>query len=1240
MWRFVIQWILFADSKPATMSLPRTLRGAKREGHASTNQAFTGQIQMQRPSHVISPLPINLDVDNTVRECLDLICKTIGISAKGCGLALGAAILSTLCLYVRVPRGKEPSLSLPKSFSQLSKDRGTKVRLQVLEKVQVMLRESESWALRVLRYYIHAFFAKGGALPQVIGGHVVVVGNKTIGVRGIGQLPLVPNDAVLNDLLGGMLHCQNWSEFAGPEDRAENRSSEGQSSKGESTKDPIAISMEALGICTSPLSFPSKFRKMMQKEGLVEKALLSNQSVKRGGPQSVDRWLQPQNSVRFYHSPLTSGNKYRQLAFVNKGSSPVFLVKGVCCGANELASESEASSFTLSDDFGICSNATTTDSMPAFREGDPIIKLAPEQMYHLTVIYKQEACVPDPGQVSKVKLLLWSDKNGFEVIERSILVISVVEDKQRDKGGNTEAEPFIAKKLENVFKERFSEVCGVESLPIISHLIASGVLEQPSPNIISTPFTSFAETYANFASKRGGQSMLSYHSPDYQILKRGLLLQEINERKACDKHSMYNINVKVGMVDFDRRRYKEKLDHEEKNGRVLSGPYSGPNLKTLFNGTQDGDFPVLLLEVPNSPEKEPELKTGSLVYMRPAESRGLEVISIVLASHMSTVILLAPDNSLSTFGLRQKFWHVKFSIDHEYYSRLHSSMELVRRQERINGFGRLSLNGCKKTRNSKSSSDLGEAEEDSKFDDTLRIFLAAEADLLNAEKVTFDDVMKTIWMDTPPDKSQQSIVHKVWQSLEEGPCTVVKTRTPHILFKMLCVKGPAGTGKSLTAVNVAAFICTLFQYKILVCTPEEYTADLLAKGILSKLRAMAKEYPWLNMDKKTLLRVNDPKRPISHSLQDILLQCKVNETSGLFRVPSQDELMSAQIVVCSNKTSWLLHQGNINVANKLNFDLVIIDEAGQASVPDALVSLGCLGSKSGVKGQDNNDETGPQKTLLMLGDQHQLGPSKTSNFPSILDCWGNDACCSSPVIQLSRNYRSNEGLLEIPKAMFYGEELNPVAKEEDVKPPDLTGIQVFGDCLQKLNKSTASVLTLGVEGKHSRSNVWSKGKSCFNDREGEAIKDICTQFINKELVYPSQIGIVALSRAQVILVREELRNVGLGDIRCGTVDDFQGQQADVILISCVGTSIEALDRDEKRFNVAITRARRLLIVIGSLSVLQSEDAGPWHAACQMCTDNGVLLELPAKEVQEEAIVWKANTLEKLTDLASSPARSL
>lgn len=74
-------------------------------------------------------------------------------------------------------------------------------------------------------------------------------------------------------------------------------------------------------------------------------------------------------------------------------------------------------------------------------------------------------------------------------------------------------------------------------------------------------------------------------------------------------------------------------------------------------------------------------------------------------------------------------------------------------------------------------------------------------------------------------------------------------------------------------------------------------------------------------------------------------------------------------------------------------------------------------------------------------------------------------------------------------------------------------------------------------------------------------------------------------------IRNVLENLDMGDIMVGSVEQFQGQEREVIIISTVRSTVKHNEFDKmyclgflsnpKRFNVAITRARSLLIIVGN-----------------------------------------------------------
>ncbi|MGH3553403.1 MAG: C-terminal helicase domain-containing protein, partial [Mycobacterium sp.] len=83
----------------------------------------------------------------------------------------------------------------------------------------------------------------------------------------------------------------------------------------------------------------------------------------------------------------------------------------------------------------------------------------------------------------------------------------------------------------------------------------------------------------------------------------------------------------------------------------------------------------------------------------------------------------------------------------------------------------------------------------------------------------------------------------------------------------------------------------------------------------------------------------------------------------------------------------------------------------------------------------------------------------------------------------------------------------------------------------------------------------------------------------------SDVLVLAPYNAQVVLLRQRLAAVGLGDARVGTVDKFQGAEAPVVVISMTASSVADIPRgipfllNRNRLNVAISRAQYAAVVV-------------------------------------------------------------
>ena len=122
-------------------------------------------------------------------------------------------------------------------------------------------------------------------------------------------------------------------------------------------------------------------------------------------------------------------------------------------------------------------------------------------------------------------------------------------------------------------------------------------------------------------------------------------------------------------------------------------------------------------------------------------------------------------------------------------------------------------------------------------------------------------------------------------------------------------------------------------------------------------------------------------------------------------------------------------------------------------------------------------------------------------------------------------------------------------------------------------------------------------------------------------VDPEDVGIVTPYRKQVDKIRRLVDALDLERVKVGTVEEFQGGERDVIIISTVksgggGGARLGFMSSEKRFNVALTRAKALLIVVGDPDVLCEESC--WAAFVEYCRRNGCYTGCDTEELDRNA----------------------
>ncbi|XP_058263651.1 RNA helicase Mov10l1 [Hemibagrus wyckioides] len=404
--------------------------------------------------------------------------------------------------------------------------------------------------------------------------------------------------------------------------------------------------------------------------------------------------------------------------------------------------------------------------------------------------------------------------------------------------------------------------------------------------------------------------------------------------------------------------------------------------------------------------------------------------------------------------------------------------------------------------------------------------------------------------------------------------------TPYVLF------GPPGTGKTITLIE--AILQVYYRVpgsRVLVCAPSNSAADLIC------IRLHETGY----LQAASLARVNATCR-IEESVPEVLRQ---------YSHAGEDVRQAAfhRIVVSTCSSAGMFYQIGLRVGH---FTHVFLDEAGQATEPEALIPLGLLFEKTGQ--------------IVLAGDPKQLGPVVKSRPAEAFGLGVSllERLMTSPLYSLTEkgynpllvtklvyNYRSHEVLLELPSRLFYGGELCVRSQRAIV------------DSLchwSRLPTKGFPLIFHGVRGTEMREG---SNPSWFNPGEAVQAMLYCCQ-LAKRLYNPiptTDIGIIAPYKKQVEKIRMLLHRAGLTDIKVGSVEEFQGQEFLVIILSMVRSN-EAIHSSDlqsvlgflsnpKRFNVAITRPKALLIVIGNPHVLIKDPC--FHALLQYAYENGAFL---------------------------------
>lgn len=389
---------------------------------------------------------------------------------------------------------------------------------------------------------------------------------------------------------------------------------------------------------------------------------------------------------------------------------------------------------------------------------------------------------------------------------------------------------------------------------------------------------------------------------------------------------------------------------------------------------------------------------------------------------------------------------------------------------------------------------------------------------------------------------------------------------------LLLVHGPPGTGKTTTLV---AGIQQLVEAdkSVLVTAPSNAAVDHIAKELLkagvnilrvgNTLKVDDAIYPHTSeggmqgsKEQKQIKRLKiqaEELRKMAHQYKRNFGKEERMQRSLLFkevkrirkeirdiRTYFDEKLMDAAQVILGTPVGL-----KNNVDESAKFDVLVMDEAGQALEPLAWAIFPLADS------------------WVLAGDPFQLPPTVFSQKAtaygfntSILEhCFRK----AQNVFLLDTQYRMRQSISQFSSEYFYSGKL---------KTPN------------HLNDSGDHVAYFDTAGTGFEEKSGEDGTSRIN--EGEL--DIIEKLMVLQGLQPEKTAFISPYSGQVALAKDRLDS----KMRISTIDSFQGQESEVVIISLVRSNAEAeigFLKDYRRMNVAITRAKERLIVIGDSATI-------------------------------------------------------
>lgn len=410
---------------------------------------------------------------------------------------------------------------------------------------------------------------------------------------------------------------------------------------------------------------------------------------------------------------------------------------------------------------------------------------------------------------------------------------------------------------------------------------------------------------------------------------------------------------------------------------------------------------------------------------------------------------------------------------------------------------------------------------------------------------------------------------------------------------MAVIHGPPGTGKTTTVVELIQQAVARGE-RVLACAPSNTAVDNMLERLVTAganavrighparvaeglrpytLDALVEDHELMRMAKSMFREADELRRQSERysratpataarrqqreEARDLRREARALEQQVL------DLILDDADVICATTTF------DDSLIGGDKFDLVVIDEAAQSTEPGCWIPL--LRANR----------------VVLAGDHLQLPPTvlskpaaaegfETSLLERMVDAYG-----KTVNRRLTVQYRMHEQIMRFSSDTFYDGELIADASVREHRLVDLPG-------MLDLPLTREPVTFIDTAGKGWEEELEEEGESKFNPGEGELVLRKVRELCDAGL--PARdIAVIAPYAAQVRWLRD---CCDLDELEIDTVDGFQGREKEAVVISLVRSNFIGeigFLGDIRRMNVAITRARRKLILVGDSATLAGHE---------------------------------------------------